>query len=727
MHNNPIPGGGRPGFFRAGGIDQLILEKPADMALISGLDERLWVALCCPTKGFDFDQRTLELIDGDNEGFVRCRQLTAAVEWTFKVLSDTSTLAEGSDHIRLGQIDDSHTEGRSILESARRVLANLDKSDDGTISLDDVLDKNRIFAQSPFNGDGVIPESAAQNQESRQVIREIANLIGSSADAAGGTGITEADINGFFAALEAYFAWWRKAHPSDGSSDAAVYSLGDDTPGAFSIYSTLRKKIDDFFERCRIAAYDPRSTPALNVGEDDYKALRSDPVSDLDGVLGGMPLGRIDAEGNLPLQRGINPSYAGELQRFRASVARPILEHDAEFLTESDWKRICQTLQPYANWMAAKKGGEVESLGIERIEIILAGETKTVLLELVAQDRAIAGELAAIDKVERLLRYHCHLFRLVNNFVSFPEFYDTEKQAIFQIGTLFMDGCAFTLCVEVDDRNRHIAIASKSGIFLVYCELRHPHRKPPKRLIAAAVTARLHGHLTVGKNGIFYDSAGRDWNATVVHVISHPISYTQAILAPFTFLGNLLVSQIEKFTATREKELAASVAKTAAAIDQLVEKAAKPDAAAKGAPSEAKPSPGLGGLLAGGGVAIAAISSAFAFITSTFATIDKVYFLYTAILIILLIMLPSLILAHLKLRARNLGLVLEACGWAINGKMRLNAVIAAQLTRVGKLPPDARRVPFAGIPGRPQRLSRRLLVLLLFALIAALGLVLLWP
>ena len=231
MHNNPIPGGGRPGFFRAGGIDQLILEKPADMALISGLDERLWVALCCPTKGFDFDQRTLELIDGDNEGFVRCRQLTAAVEWTFKVLSDTSTLAEGSDHIRLGQIDDSHTEGRSILESARRVLANLDKSDDGTISLDDVLDKNRIFAQSPFNGDGVIPESAAQNQESRQVIREIANLIGSSADAAGGTGITEADINGFFAALEAYFAWWRKAHPSDGSSDAAVYSLGDDTPG----------------------------------------------------------------------------------------------------------------------------------------------------------------------------------------------------------------------------------------------------------------------------------------------------------------------------------------------------------------------------------------------------------------------------------------------------------------------------------------------------------------
>ena len=204
--NPPTRGGGRPRFFRAAGIDQLILEKPEDMALISGLDERLWVALSCPTKGFDFDQRTLELIDGDNEGFVRCRQLTAAVEWTFKVLCDTSTLADGSDHIRLDQIDDSDAEGRSILESTRRVLVNLGKSDDSTISLDDVLNKNRIFAQSPFNGDGVIPESAAQNQEAREVIREIANLIGSNPEAAGGTGVTEAHINRFFTSLEAYVA-----------------------------------------------------------------------------------------------------------------------------------------------------------------------------------------------------------------------------------------------------------------------------------------------------------------------------------------------------------------------------------------------------------------------------------------------------------------------------------------------------------------------------------------
>ena len=38
-------------FLRAGGFDQVRLENGADVAHLDELDQKLWVALACPTKG----------------------------------------------------------------------------------------------------------------------------------------------------------------------------------------------------------------------------------------------------------------------------------------------------------------------------------------------------------------------------------------------------------------------------------------------------------------------------------------------------------------------------------------------------------------------------------------------------------------------------------------------------------------------------------------------------
>jgi hypothetical protein len=40
--------------------------------------------------------------------------------------------------------------------------------------------------------------------------------------------------------------------------------------------------------------------------------------------------------------------------------------------------------------------------------------------------------------------------------------------------------------------------------------------------IAAAVTDGDADQLGVGRNGVFYDRGGRDWDATVVRLIEHP-------------------------------------------------------------------------------------------------------------------------------------------------------------------------------------------------------------
>jgi hypothetical protein len=64
----------------------------------------------------------------------------------------------------------------------------------------------------------------------------------------------------------------------------------------------------------------------------------------------------------------------------------------------------------------------------------------------------------------------------------------------------------------------------------------------------------------------------------------------------------------------------------------------------------------------------------------------------------LLISGPSMLIAYLKLRQRNLGPILDAGGWAVNTRAMLNIPFGATLTRVAELPQGAQRSvrdPFA--------------------------------
>ncbi|HIJ97317.1 MAG TPA: hypothetical protein HPP94_16600 [Desulfuromonadales bacterium] len=68
-------------FFRAGGFDQVLLETGEDLLALSIRDNKLWSALSCPVKGVEFDQRTLQLINTDNDGHIRAPEILAAAEW----------------------------------------------------------------------------------------------------------------------------------------------------------------------------------------------------------------------------------------------------------------------------------------------------------------------------------------------------------------------------------------------------------------------------------------------------------------------------------------------------------------------------------------------------------------------------------------------------------------------------------------------------------------------
>ena len=88
-------------FFRAGGFDQVQIDSGADLLALKNLDQKLWVALSCPTRGIEFDNKTLDLIDSDGDAHVRANEVLAAVEWAGSLLKNSDLLIKGKDSLPL--------------------------------------------------------------------------------------------------------------------------------------------------------------------------------------------------------------------------------------------------------------------------------------------------------------------------------------------------------------------------------------------------------------------------------------------------------------------------------------------------------------------------------------------------------------------------------------------------------------------------------------------------
>lgn len=154
-------------FFRAGGVDQVKLGSAADIMALDQLDQKLWVALSCPTTGLYLDSRTLELIDDNKDGRVRVPEIIAAAKWACGALKNPDDLLRPATTLALGAINDSTDEGKNLLASAKRILSNLGKADAEEITIEDVADTAKIFADTRFNGDGIITPAGAEDSGSR--------------------------------------------------------------------------------------------------------------------------------------------------------------------------------------------------------------------------------------------------------------------------------------------------------------------------------------------------------------------------------------------------------------------------------------------------------------------------------------------------------------------------------------------------------------------------------
>ncbi len=663
-------------FFRAGGFDQVKLETGADLMKLDQLDQKLWVALACPTTGLEFDSKTLALIDTDKDGRIRVPELIAAVKWAGTCLKNPDSLLKGSLELPLDAINDATPEGKAVLASARRILSHLDKKDATVITLQETSDTARIFAHR-FNGDGIIPADSAEDEETRGVIKDIIDCLGPEVDRSGKPGVNQAKIDKFFADAQAFSDWWKQAE-----TNRAIRPLDSATDAAAATFKSIKCKVDDYFTRCRLAAYDPRAVNALNREEKEYLAVAAKDLNITSAEIAGFPLAQIGPAKPLPLKEGINPAWADLLAQFEAQVVRPILNGKGS-ITESDWLAISGKFAAYEAWAAAKPATPLEKLGRDRVRQILSGKSKETITALIAEDKKLEPEANAIADVDKLVRYHSYLFKLLNNFVCFRDFYRRKDKAIFQAGTLYLDQRSCDLCMTVEDAGRHALMAGLAGTYLAYCDC---VRKATgeKMQIVAAFTGGDSDNLMVGRNGIFYDRKGRDWDATIAKIIDNPISIRQAFWAPYKKVVRAVEEQIAKRAAAAD----------AAATQKLGQAATAPVTATTPPPPKPAEPPKSKidtGTLAALGLVLSTLLAALGGIFGAIAKLPPWQVPLAVLGIILAISLPSMCLAYLKLRKRNLGPILDANGWAVNARAKINVPFGGSLTQVAALPPGAQR------------------------------------
>lgn len=687
-------------FFRIGGLDQVAIDSAADLLNLKYLDQKLWVALSCPVKGLELDEKTLALIDTDKDGRVRVPEVLAAIDWSALVLRDVADLLKGQDRLSLSAFNDSTAEGKALQASAKQILSGLALGDATEITLDQATNTAKLFAASVFNGDGVIIPASSKDPAIQATIVDIVATQGAVADRSGTPGADQPRIAAFYVDLAAFADWSAKG------SVPTIQTFGAGTAAASAAIKAVQTKVDDFFARTRLAAFDPRALAALNRSEEELLTAASKDLAISPEEVAAFPLARVDVGNRLPLVDGVNPAWAARLAALHKDAVIPAFGAGKNALSEDEWTQLKAKVAAYDAHQATKVGGTVEKLGVDRVKALLAANHQAALTALVNQDLALAGEFASISNVEKLLRYLRDFSTLLANFVNFLDFYSPEKWAVFQAGTLYLDSRSTEFCIRVDGPN---TLAAMSKAYIAYCDLKRAGGETMK--IAACFTQGDSDYLFVGRNGLFYDRKGRDWDATITSIVDNPISIRQAFFAPYKKFVRMIEEQVAKRAAAAEAESNSRLASAA-------EKTANADKT-KAADQPKKVDIGA---VAAIGVAVTGAVSVLTLIIGYIFGMKAWQYPLAFLGIILLISGPAMLIAWLKLRQRTLGPILEGNGWAVNGRVKINIPFGTRLTEKAELPPGSIRTledPYEDKGAAARRRTFWVLVILLIAAVIA--------
>ena len=353
---------------------------------------------------------------------------------------------------------------------------------------------------------------------------------------------------------------------------------------------------------------------------------------------------------------------------YEADVIAAYKEKNAEYAAYYEMEKL-QKLGLAAIPEDAVKPGMAEKKFLEMGKAIADYEAAKAAAET-ANAEALTAAKAEYMPLRKLLLIHRDFYRLLRNFVTLEDFYDGNDDTIasFQAGTLIIDQRACHLCMRVNDQAKHDAQAPLSGIYLLYCNCVNQKTGKSMQIVAAMTQGEIK-NLSVGKNAVFYDNDGLDYDATVTKIIDNPISIRQAFWTPYRKFANWVEEKINKSAAEKD-------AKAFGDMTAKADAAADPNAEKKPAFDIAK----FAGIFAAIGMALGMIGTALAAVAKGMSGFAWWQLLIVFVCILLVISGPSMIMAWLKLRRRNLAPVLNANGWAINADALINVIFGRTLT-----------------------------------------------
>ncbi|MBR1850341.1 MAG: hypothetical protein IJ789_03105 [Bacteroidales bacterium] len=627
--------------------------------------------------------------------------------WKFSTVGGVTrvNIETGDDIAHLGELDQKLWTVLSCpvtgLEFDEKTLALIDADHDGKIRVAEMVTASQWLCRVVRDPNLIVDSNATLNfsdlntesEEGRTVLeaaKTILARIGKEKES-----IDIADVDEYMAVFEEKC---RAEHAAkQQTDDTYTPPYGDNTETALTAVTALKEKMADFYMRCKLIQFDDNCSSVLDVSVERVGAISAGNLADSSAEIASYPLSRPNRNAVLPIAEGINPAWQATFDTLKATV----LDTDfagRESITEADWTAIMAKLDEYVAWRDAKAAADNEAI-----------------------DAELARESAAIEPVDRAIRYCRDFYHLLLNFVVFKDFYNrnNDRQAVFQAGQLFLDQRCCKLCIRVSDMAKHNAMAGMSGMYLIYCHCVSKTLGHEMDIVASLTTGDVD-NLYEGKNAVFYDRAGNDYDATITKIIDNPISIGQAFWSPYRKFGKWITDKVTKSASEKEsKQFDQMTAQADTATANLANKEGAPEGAPEGK-AQMFDIAKFAGIFAAIGLAVGAIGGALAALGGfVVAKWYNIILLVAAIVII--ISGPSMFLAWLKLRRRNLGPVLNANGWAINSKILVNATFGSTLTSVARYPKINVKDPLAD-----KKMPVWLRIVILLVVIAAVVGVLYW-
>lgn len=657
-------------FKRYGKSYQLVLQNANDLKKLLTIDESHWAATSAPVSAFREDAAFLQYLDADKNGRIMSTEVQNAIRWLLDLLADSSTIGSPTDEIELANIRPDAPGGQALLTTANYVNEQANQQGQ-SVRLADVRAAMACLRSKPLNGDGILVPDAAETDALRAYVTAAIAATGGSPDISGKQGVSSDQLHAFATAIRDFLEWKDRGLPDN----AQTMPFGAETPALYTAFAKNAADIDRFFFLAGFERFAP---------DQAAKFLAADAsAADPDAALAAAPIARILPDGRLPLTGElVNPMSSDMLSSLRNGLFTRVLGKTPDAISKDEWAIVRNALAPYAKYLAEKKGAIVESFAEADLRAWKDSDFEAQSEALQTQDRIVSDRVAAFADLERLLLFHRRLPRFVNNFVSLPEFYDPKQVALFERGRLLIDGRWFNFCMEVPDAAAHAKVAKAAGIFTIYAKITPPDG--PAFTVISPATTGTRGNLEVGKRGVFFNLQGVEYDAIVVSIIENPISLTEAVLAPFKNIANMVMGKIESLS----QQAQSSIEKSAELVtnDAL---SGKPVAK----PAPAAPAQNFGSLFMGISVSVAALSSGFAFFAKNFAAMSVRARFGTAIAAILIVLGPILLAGIVKLMRQNIGPLLEGAGWSINKPMGLTTSLRRQLTQKPFYPKDAEGTP----------------------------------